>query len=152
MTRTRAHEQRGSNRPANSVLKGNLGTSRTIDNEEPNLQSGTGSLEIPELTYEPLPPVKERHAQTVTSYWTMEKILSVLGGVAILISIVIFFNHMDSNISDVKFDIREQKGKIEVLDGKANRQTVLIEMTNGSVQRLENEVRRTQDYIQQKKK
>lgn len=152
MTRTRAPRQGISNQPTNSVLRGDLGTSRTTDEEEPKVELGTDRFGVAGLNYEPLPPVKERHAPAEPAYWTMEKGLAALGGVAVLITVVIFFNHMDSNISDVKADVREQKDKIGKLDEKSNKQTVAIEIVTGSVQRLENEVRRTQDYIQEKKR
>lgn len=151
MTRTRAPGQGIPNRPTSSVLRGDLGTSSTTDKEGPKVELGTSRFGVAGLNYEPLPPVKERHAPT-EGYWTMEKILAALGGVVVLITVVIFFNRMDSNISDVKADVKEEKDKIGKLDEKSNKQTVAIEMVTGSVQRLENEVRRTQDYIQEKKR
>ncbi|MGS0742008.1 hypothetical protein ACVBEF_09260 [Glaciimonas sp. GG7] len=146
MKRTSA--EKTPNQSPNSILKSNLGTSRTNNKEGPRAELGT-HLGVHNLHYVPLPPMAERHH---AAYWTWEKVCTALGGVAILISIVIFFYHMDSNISDVKSDMREEKNKIGNLDEKSTKQTTSIEMVNGSVQRLESEVRRTQDYIQQQKK
>jgi hypothetical protein len=151
MTKTRANERRITNRATNSVLKNNLGTSKTIDNEGPQVNLGaTTQVGNPGLRYEPLPPVKEQLPAAAPTYWTMERYLSALGGIMALIGIVIFFIRMDSNVSDLKASATEEKDKIGKLDEKASKQTVAIEMVTGSVQRLESEVRRTQDYIQQR--
>lgn len=152
MTRKKASGQHIPNRSTNSVLRRDLGTSATTDKEGPKVELGTASFGIHGLNYEPIPPrVKALHAPT-EQYWTFEKILAALGGIGLLIAVVLFFNHMDSNISDVKADVREGNDKMGKLEEKSNKQTAAIEIVTGSVQRLENEVLRTQDYIQEKKK
>lgn len=154
MTRSKAPGQGIPNRQTNpqALLRGNLGTSGTAEREGPKIEPGTGGLRTDRLDYQPLPPVKERAVPTEPSYWTLEKVLAVLGGIAALIAVVSFFLHMDSNITDVKADVREGKDKIGKLDEKASRQTAAIELVSGAVQRLDNEVRRTQDYLHDKKR
>lgn len=152
MTRKKASGQPIPNQATNSVLRRDLGTSATTNEEGPKVGSGTTSFGINGLNYEPIPPrVKEPHAQ-IEPYWTFDRILAALGGIGLLIAVVLFFNHMDSNISDVKADVREGNDKMGKLEEKSNKQTAAIEIVTGSVQRLENEVLRTQDYIQEKKK
>lgn len=130
-------------------LRGDLDTTGTI--EGPNPRSGTTGIGIAGLEYEDIPPPNVQRDHPPQN-WTLEKIGSISGIATAAIIVIIFFYSMNSNVNDVKADVKESKGKIERLDEKANKQASVIENVANSVQRLEGEIRRTQDYVHDRRK
>lgn len=148
MTVRRGSGPRIPNRQTTPSLRGDLGTSAT--SEGPNRVSGTSNVGVEGLDYVDIPPPSARHA--TPSNWTAEKIGTYLAFALAALSVIFFFWHMDSNIDAIKSDVKEEKDKIDKLDEKSNRHTSSLENVTNSVQRLEGEIRRTQDYINNRKK
>ena len=148
MTGTSGYGPRIPNRQTNAAIRNVMQTSGTID--RPNPRSGTNGIGVDGFKYEDLPPPKS-HDHTLQS-WSLERVGSYLGIAVVAISVIIFFYSMNSNIEIVKIDVKDGKDRIERLDEKVNKQTSAIESVTNSVQRLEGEIRRTQDYVQNRKK
>jgi len=153
MTRHRGHQPNIPSRQKMSLR--DIQTTRTTEEEEGgggrNLGSGTAPAGVKNLILEDLPPPKSRRARPEPQ-WTLEKFGSFLGIALAGITIILFFYRMNSNIDDIKTDLKEERDKIEKIDEKSNKQASSTENLANSIQRLEGEVSRTQDFIRDRKK
>lgn len=151
MTGTRGRGTRIPNGHVKTGLRGQLDTARTVSTEGPVIRTGTSNIEVQSLRYEDLPPPKVQ-SEPAQEKWSLEKFGAYLGiGIAIL-SIILFFYRMDSNVDAIKTEVKDSSVKLDKLNEKTNKQQSNIENLTSSVQRLESEIRRTQDYVQDNKK
>lgn len=131
-------------------FKGITGTTGTSDMSQSSKNGhGTGGLQVSGLNYEDL-PTKTKEENSSTSWGSPDRWMGIIGTVGVAIAACIYVFQMGSNISDIKSDQKEEKEKMNKIDEKISKQSADIQLINNSLQRIETDVRRTQDYVQQK--
>lgn len=146
MTGKRPQRTGGKQSPIN--LSANLGTSAT-NTSGPTTGYGTGGQNYNDMQYVPLPPVARPPSQGESHQWSfVEKFGVVVGLLVVFGSLVGFFFRLDSNVDGLKSDVKEVKTKIEKLDEQTVKQINSGERVSTELQRLGEEERRTQDYVQ----
>lgn len=128
-------------------------TSSTKDaiDEKPSPKTGTNSINLNGLELTDIPP-RPPHSNDHNPLWSLGNFASVLQILGAILVAAFFIWNLSSKIDIVKDDVKEVKTKIEHLDESVTKQTSAIDNMSNSVQRLENENRRTQDLVSQRKK
>lgn len=130
-------------------LSGNLGTSETKEHEKTDAR--TGDIRLEGVGYKDVPPATPRQSLRFLGDW-WKIFLNLIAVLAVLGPVLIFFNNLGSNVQNLQADVKNSTVKIDKLNEGIAKQSFAIENATLSVQRLEGEVRRTQDYIRPKEK
>lgn len=141
--------------PTTGALRGALDVSRTADG--PNIGvGGSGGNDHKGISYVAAPPVAHAPSTITDNKMTWEKIQAstgfwlAIGGT--LVGLSYFFFQMNSNISDIKSDVKDSLTRIGKVDEKIEKTSHTLDLVNGSILRLEGEVRRTEDILHNSKK
>jgi peptidoglycan hydrolase CwlO-like protein len=123
-------------------------TSATIDNVERS-DFGTNSIKTKGMEFTDIPP---RPAHSNGNWSFVNNAASALQVISVILVAAFFIWNLSSKIDTVKDDVKEVKTKIERLDESVTKQTSAVDNVSNSVQRLEDESRRTQDLVRDRKK
>lgn len=141
--------------PTTGALRGALDVSRTADGPRIGVV-GSGGDEHKGIRFVDAPAPVPASTNIADNKMTWEKIQASTGFwltiAGTLVGLSYFFFQMNSNISDVKSDVKESLARIGKVDEKVEKTSHTLDLANGSIQRLESEVRRTQDMYQKNNK
>lgn len=71
----------------------------------------------------------------------------ILAAAALIIPTIIFFVHLDTNVSSVHGDVKEVKMKVERVENSVNQQGMKVESMSASVRELSQEARKNKEAL-----